>query len=266
MRQLSGGAADIEAKALLGFVLDKPQSYLYAWPERTLGAEALKIYAALVRRRAAGEPLAYITGCREFWSLDLDVNPATLIPRPETELLVERALRHIPAHRTWKIADLGTGSGAVALAIASERPHCRIVATDISCEALEVTRQNVHRLALSNIELVGGDWYEPLRHSDRFQMIVSNPPYVASGDPHLARGDLAWEPATALRAGTDGLDAIKTIAQQASEHLDSPGWLLLEHGFDQGPEVRKILRRAGFHKIRTHLDLAGLERVTEGKP
>jgi release factor glutamine methyltransferase len=266
LRRLPGGAAAIEANALLGFVLDKPQSYLYAWPERTLEAEALNIYTALVRRRAAGEPLAYITGRREFWSLDLDVSPATLVPRPETELLVERALRHIPVHRAWKVVDLGTGSGAVALAIASERPHCRVIATDASCDALEVTRQNICRLALSNVKLVQGNWYEPLPRGDRFDMIVSNPPYVASGDPHLSRGDLAWEPATALQAGADGLDAIKTIARQASDHLSREGWLLLEHGCDQGLQVRDILRRAGFHQVQTHLDLAGHERVTEGKP
>ncbi len=251
---------------LLGFVLHKPQSYLYAWPKHRLDPASLKTYAALVKRRARGEPLAYITGHREFWSLDLNVTRATLIPRPETELLVERALRHIPEHRACKVADLGTGSGAIALAIASERPQCRITATDISVDALEVTRQNIHRLALSNIELIQGDWYDPLPHADRFDLLVSNPPYVASADPHLSRGDLAWEPSTALQAGTDGLDAIRSIAALAPNHLKQAGWLLLEHGCDQGHEVRNILRKAGFRHLRTHIDLAGLERVTEGKP
>ncbi len=251
---------------LLGFVLGKPQSYLYAWPERTLEGEALRRYTALLERRVSGEPLAYITGRREFWSLDLKVNPATLIPRPETELLVERALQHIPSNQTWKIADLGTGSGAVALAIASERPRSRVLAIDISFEALQVTRQNILRLGLSNIGVVQGDWYEPLRSGTKFHMIVSNPPYVASADPHLTEGDPAREPAVALQAGADGLDAIRAIALQASNHLDTAGWLLLEHGFDQGLEVRAILRQAGFRHVRTHLDLAGLERVTEGKP
>ncbi len=266
LSQLPGGSPDLEARVLLALVLGKPQSFLYAWPERAMEAEALQRYTALVGRRASGEPLAYLTGCREFWSLDLNVNPATLIPRPETELLVESALRHIPPEQTRKIADLGTGSGAVALAIASERPHCRVVAIDISFEALQVTRQNIARLALSNIELVQGDWYEPLRRGAGFDMIVSNPPYVACADPHLCGGDPAWEPAVALQAGADGLDAIRTIASRASNHLNAGGRLLLEHGCDQGGEIRQILRKAGFRRVQTHLDLAGLERVTEGKP
>ncbi len=266
LSRLPGGAADIEARVLLGFVIGKPQSYLYAWPEHTLEAEALRHYNALLRRRVSGEPLAYITGRREFWSLDLNVNPSTLIPRPETELLVETALQHLPPDQTRKIADLGTGSGAVALAIASERPRCRVVAIDISFEALEVARQNMSRLALSNVKLVQGDWYAPLRRGARFDMIVSNPPYVASADPHLSQGDPAWEPRVALQAGADGLEAIRAIALQASNHLEAAGWLLLEHGFDQGREARAILRQVGFRHVRTHLDLAGLERITEGKP
>jgi release factor glutamine methyltransferase len=217
----------------------------------------------LLACRARGEPIAYLTGRREFWSLELTVTPDVLIPRPETELLVEQALMRIPAEATWTIADLGTGSGAIALAIARERPRCRLIATDASETALAVAQGNAIRLAIVNVEFRHGEWLDPLA-DEVLDMIVSNPPYVAEQDPHLAQGDVRFEPRGALVAGADGLSAIRVIAAAAHRHLRRSGFLLLEHGFDQAPAVRAVLAKHGYEAVATCPDLQGLPRVSFG--
>ena len=230
----------------------------------------------LVARRKHGEPIAYLVGSREFWSLDLLVSPATLIPRPETELLVEIALTRIPPttspsglsdirqNAPLAIADLGTGSGAIALALASERPNCRIIATDISETALTVARANAQRHGLSQVQFRQGNWLAAVA-GERLDLIVSNPPYVANGDQHLRQGDVAWEPRSALQGGPDGLDEIRKIAFQAKQALVPGGILLLEHGHDQARAVRALMTRYGYKNLYTHQDYARLDRVTEGR-
>lgn len=215
----------------------------------------------LLARQRLGEPIAYLTGIREFWSMELVVSPATLIPRPETELLVETALERIPPDAPWVIADIGTGSGAIALAIARERPRGRVIATDISAAALEVARANAGKFGLANVEFRHGDWLVPLA-DEAFDMIVSNPPYVRAADPHLEAGDVRYEPRQALIAGADGLDAIRHIASAAGHHLKPGGSLLFEHGWDQAGAVSGLLRRLGYHDIVCSPDLAGHARVT----
>jgi release factor glutamine methyltransferase len=218
----------------------------------------------LLRRRAAGEPIAYVTGKREFWSLELRVTPEVLIPRPETELLVERALARLASDAHATVADLGTGSGAVALAIAKERPHCRVVATDRSEAALAVARDNAARFGIKNVEFRIGAWFAPLADA-AFDLIVSNPPYLRADDPHLTTGDVRFEPRAALVAGPDGLAALRIIVRDAGRHLRPRGGLLLEHGWDQGAAVRVLLQAAGYRDIATHRDLSGQERLTEAQ-
>ena len=256
--------ARLDAELLLAHVLDRPRAWLHAWPEKPLGKAAQERFRRLLERRLRGVPIAYLTGRCEFWSLPLEVNPATLIPRPETELLVEQALERIPEAETRDIADLGTGSGAVALAVARERPRCRMVATDRSEEALATARRNAAILGIEGIYFRYGDWYEALR-GERFDLILSNPPYVAQDDPHLRQGDLRFEPRSALAAGPDGLDAIRTLISGAAAHLNPGGWLLLEHGFDQGEAVARLLRRSGYHELSRHDDLAGRHRVSAAR-
>jgi release factor glutamine methyltransferase len=259
-----GDAARLDAQLLLASVLAIPRAQLHSHPEAPVGAAAAERYLALLGRRVAGEPLAYITGRREFWSLDLTVTPAVLIPRPETELLVERALALGPAE-PLRVADLGTGSGAVALALARERPLWRIVATDVSAAALAVARANAAVLGSRHVEFLAGSWFEPLGQV-RFDLIVSNPPYVAADDPALAGPALAFEPALALTPpGGDALAALRLLARGAPAHLTPGGWLLLEHGATQGREIRDELVAAGFAHVRSHRDLAGHERMTEGQ-
>lgn len=257
-------SARLDAEVLLAHVLGKDRSYLYTWPEQVLDKEHLQHYSNLIERRAQGEPLAYITGRREFWSFSLTVNSATLIPRPETELLVEQALTHIPAAAAWEILDLGTGSGAIALALASERPACRVTATDRSAAALEVARNNAQQLGLTNLLFVEGDWFEPLQDR-QFQLIVSNPPYIPRHDPHLTRGDVRFEPRTALASGVDGLDDIRQLLGKSHQHLTKDGWLLLEHGYDQGDPVAELFRQLEFESVHTCRDLQGHGRVSAGK-
>jgi release factor glutamine methyltransferase len=266
--QLAPRAVDdarAEAEILLAHTLGCERARLWAWPEAAVPATVAARCRALVRRRAAGEPVAYLTGRRGFWTLELEVTPAVLIPRPESELLVEQALAMLPAHRPARVADLGTGSGAIALAIAAERPGWEVVATDASADALAVARGNASRLGLVHVAFRLGDWAEALRPDERFAAIVSNPPYVADGDPHLAEGDLPWEPRAALVGGPDGLDAIRRLVAAAVPHLEAGGWLLLEHGAGQGEAVGGILERAGLDGVRTVRDLAGLERVSGGR-
>lgn len=253
----------VEAEVLLLHALGKPRSWLFAHAEDKPSADEQAACATLVARRAAGEPVAYITGRRGFWSLELEVTPATLIPRAETELLVELALTRLPQGVPCALADLGTGSGAVALALAQERPHARVVATDCSAEALAVARRNAQRLGIHNVSFVHGDWFAPLA-DQRFDLVVSNPPYIAAADAHLAQGDLRFEPLTALASGTDGLQAIRTIVATARAQLAGGGWLLFEHGWRQGAAARELLQAAGYADVFTAQDLEQRDRVSGG--
>jgi release factor glutamine methyltransferase len=265
-RTLAGRVDDarLEAQLLLARVLSVPRAQLHSHPEANADAAQAELYRRLLERRAAGEPLAYLTGRREFWSLELAVTPAVLIPRPETELLVERALVLGPRGAA-RAADLGTGSGAIALALARERPGWHIVATDVSAPALAVARANATALGATGIEFLTGSWFEPLAGA-RFDLLVSNPPYVAADDPAFGEPALGFEPALALTPpGGDAFAALCTLARGAAAHLLPGGWLLLEHGASQGPQVRAELVAAGFAHVRSHPDLAGHERMTEGR-
>ncbi|MFC7302272.1 peptide chain release factor N(5)-glutamine methyltransferase [Cognatiluteimonas weifangensis] len=253
-----------DAALLLAHALGRPRSWLYAHGDEEIDAAAAEDFMALLARREAGEPVAYLTGHRGFWRFDLAVTPDTLIPRPETELLVELALARLPPARALRIADLGTGSGAIALALAHERPRAQVVATDASTAALAVARGNARALGIANVEFREGDWLAPLA-GERCDLIAGNPPYVAVGDPHLTQGDLRFEPAAALSCGDDGLAAIRTIVRDAPAHLLPGGWLLLEHGWEQGAAVRALLQAAGFTAIATERDLEARDRVTLGR-
>ncbi len=257
------GAAD--ARALLSHLLACAPAFLVAHPGHELSDDDAQRYAGLVTRRAAGEPVAYITGEREFYSLSFAVTPAVLIPRPETELLVDVALEHIAPHSDCRVLDLGTGSGAVALSVARQRPRVHVVAIDASEAALQIARTNARRLAVANVELRHGDWYQGLA-GRKFDAIIANPPYVAEGDPHLTQGDLRFEPRAALAAGGDGLSCIRHIIAGAAAHLSPGGWLGFEHGYDQAAACRALLGEAGFCDIVSRRDLAGIERVTAGHP
>jgi release factor glutamine methyltransferase len=257
-RQLGDRA---EAELLLLHAVRQSRSWLFTHADDVLDRDVQTAYAELLERRARGEPVAYITGSRGFWSLDLEVTTATLIPRPETELLVELALERLPRDSICAVADLGTGSGAVALALASERPQCRVTATDASAAALEVARRNAARLGIDNVAFVQGDWMVPLGDA-RFELIVSNPPYIEADDEHLVRGDLRFEPATALASGRDGLDDIRRIVATAREHLVPGGWLLFEHGWNQGDAARALLRQAGYDDVFTAQDLEQRDRIS----
>jgi release factor glutamine methyltransferase len=264
LRVLPHAEAELEAALLLCHLLDKPRSHLYAWPEQELTANQMRQFSQLLERRLSGEPLAYILGLREFWSLQLEVNPDTLIPRPETELLVEIALTHLDDSQASRIADLGTGSGAIALAIGRERPDCHIDATDLKPQTLQTARSNAQRLGIGNLEFHLGSWYSALPRGAHYRLLLSNPPYIADDDPHLCQGDLPREPRAALASGPDGLQAIRQLCADAPAHLEAGGWLIFEHGFEQGAAARSLLQQAGFVEIQTHQDLAGLDRVTEG--
>ena len=253
-----------EAEWLLLHVLEQPRSWLFAHADAPLSQPQRLAYDALVQRRMAGEPLAYITGRRGFWSLELEVTPATLIPRADTERLVELALQRLPRARACRVADLGTGSGAIALAIASERPLAQLLATDASAAALVVAQRNAQRLGLANVAFAQGDWLAPLA-GQRFDLIASNPPYIEAADPHLAQGDLRFEPASALASGHDGLDDIRRIVRDSPNHLAPGGWLLFEHGWNQGPAVRALLHETGYAEVFTGQDLEGRERVSGGR-
>jgi release factor glutamine methyltransferase len=257
--------AQREAEILLAAALRRTRSWLLAHPdERILDCDATDRYEASVTRRARGEPMAYVLGEQEFWSLPLAVTPDVLIPRPDTERLVELALARLPAGSTNRVLDLGTGSGAVALALAHERPAARIVATDLAPAAIEVARANAARLRLANVEFRAGHWFKPVA-GERYALIVSNPPYIAHGDPRVERGVRLHEPHGALFAGADGLEALRVIASEAAAHLEAGGWLILEHGDLQGPAVRGLLLEARFREVETHRDLAGRDRCTGGR-
>lgn len=263
----AAGATDdarFEAELLLCQALGCSRAWLVAHAGDPLRDAAHARARALAARRAGGEPIAYILGRREFWSLTLRVTPQVLIPRAETELLVERALAHLARDAPARVCELGTGSGAVAIALAVERPRARIIASDASRAALQLAAANAACLAPGRIDFVAGDWLAPFA-GGAFDLVVSNPPYIATGDPHLQRGDLRREPAAALVAGAQGLDAIAAITASAARCLRAGGWLALEHGAEQGDAVRAALRDGGLAGVCTHRDLAGRERVTEGQ-
>lgn len=264
LRNASTAIDRVDAEVLLAHALATPRTWLFAHATDPVDAEVAGRFASLLDRRLAGEPVAYLVGAQGFWTLDLDVSPATLIPRAETEVLVEQALSRIPGNAESRIADLGTGSGAIALALAKERPRAVVVATDASEAALEVARRNATRNGVVNVTFRQGDWCTPLA-GERFHLIASNPPYIAEGDPHLDKGDLRFEPPSALSSGREGLDAIQQIVRAAPRHLDAGGWLLLEHGWDQGEAVRALLQAAGFAEMETVLDLEGRDRVSLGQ-
>lgn len=255
-------SARLDAEILVARSIDMPRSYLFAHPEDELDELALERLHAALARRSAGVPMAYITGTREFWSLELLVSPATLVPRPETELLVDYALREIPKEAGWNVLDLGTGSGAIAVAIASERPACNLVAVDASAEALAVARSNVQRHELSNVTCLEGDWTAPVS-DEKFQVILSNPPYVAMDDAALEA--LHAEPELALTAGADGLDAIRRLSRDCRSIMIDTGLLLLEHGNEQQAAVAAILSADGWGDINCVADYAGQPRMTTAR-
>lgn len=264
LREARNETAPGEAELLMAHVLDRPRSWLYAHGDEELADDASRRFMALIERRRAGEPVAYLIGQRGFWRFDLQVSPATLIPRPESELLVEQALARLPPDRDALIADLGTGSGAIALSLAMERPLARVIATDASAAALEVAIGNARSLGLENVDFRLGDWLAPLAGA-HFDLIVSNPPYIADTDTHLQQGDLRFEPRIALASGSDGLDDIRRIIRDAPALLVPRGWLLLEHGLDQGDAVRALLAGAGMLDVETVRDLEQRDRVSLGR-
>ncbi|MDO9624398.1 MAG: peptide chain release factor N(5)-glutamine methyltransferase [Pseudomonas sp.] len=253
----------LDAELLLAHALGKSRSYLHTWPERELDAPQLERYQAALARRQAGEPVAYILGQQGFWSLELEVASHTLIPRPDTELLVETVLALLPATPA-ALLDLGTGTGAIALALASERPAWRLTGVDRVAEAVALAERNRARLKLANASFVASHWFSALA-GQRYQLIVSNPPYIAADDRHLAEGDVRFEPSSALVAGADGLDDIRLIIQQSPDYLQAAGWLLLEHGFDQASAVRELLSARGFSAVQSRRDLGGHERISLGR-
>lgn len=264
-----GKLAAAEARMLLGHVLQRPAVWLVAHDDAELEEEQLVLFSSLCARRRGGEPIAYLIGQREFYGREFQVAPGVLIPRPETELLVDLALTKVGAGGTAtqppRILDLGTGSGCIAISIALECPKCEVVAIDASSAALAIAKTNATRLG-ANVCFRNGDWFSPLAAlvSERFDLIVSNPPYIAAADPHLAQGDLVHEPPTALASGADGLDAIRTIIAEAPGFLHPGGSLWLEHGYDQAEAVKELLLAAGFMAIEPHTDLAGIIRITGG--
>lgn len=256
--------APVDARLLLQHVLGKSHAQLLTHPEQVLTPVEEKSFLDLTERRARGEPVAYLVGEREFYSLNFKVSPAVLIPRPETELLVDLALARIPADRPCKVLDLGTGSGAVGISIAKQRPLVRVTAVDAADDAVAMANVNAQQLGTANVSVRAGDWFNGLA-GEKFDLIVSNPPYVADGDPHLAQGDLRFEPQSALMAGVDGLDCLRVIIAAATTHLPAGGWLLLEHGYDQAQACRELLTAAGFGEVFSNPDLAGVLRVSGGR-
>jgi release factor glutamine methyltransferase len=272
---LDSGTSRLEIQMLLQHTLNVPRSYLLAHPEQVLNATQQAAYAAMLQRRLQGEPIAHILGEREFFGLNFKVTPDTLIPRPETELLVELALQRIPSpglsatlsrlreREGFRVLDLGTGSGAIAIAIAHARPDAEVTAVDASEAALRVARENAKRLGIANVDFQQSDWFSALA-GQRFDLIVSNPPYIAAGDKHLAEGDVRFEPISALASGTDGLDDIRRIVSQAGGFLEPGAWILLEHGYDQATQVRELLHQNGFTEVFSAKDIAGIDRSSGG--
>ncbi|MBP7958491.1 MAG: peptide chain release factor N(5)-glutamine methyltransferase [Thiopseudomonas sp.] len=262
--QIDSPTAQLDAELLLAFVLEKPRSYLYTWPDKTVTEAQVAAFMTLLERRQRGEPVAYLLGRQGFWTLDLQVAKHTLIPRADTELLVESALQLADASSTLKVLDLGTGTGALALALASERPLWAVTGVDRIESAVALAQNNQRQLQLANVEFLSSHWFSALT-AQRYDLIVSNPPYIADNDPHLQQGDVRFEPLSALVSGPDGLDDIRLIIAQAPSYLTANGWLLLEHGFDQASAVRELLQQAGFIDVSSQRDLSGHQRVSLGR-
>lgn len=255
--------AKLDAEVLLAHSIERDRTYLYTWPEKTLDVAQQQCFQQLVQLRQQGTPVAHLVGQREFWSLPLKVNQSTLIPRPDTEVLVEQAL-DLPLPATAKVLDLGTGTGAIALALKSSRPHWQISAVDKMAAAVELAQHNAKTLDLS-IVITQSDWFAAFNPPQKFDLIVSNPPYIDADDPHLAQGDVRFEPKSALVAENHGLADIETIIDGAKRHLHSSGWLLIEHGWTQAEAVRKLMQQAAFNAVTSIRDYANLERVTMGQ-
>ncbi|MDN0121693.1 peptide chain release factor N(5)-glutamine methyltransferase [Yersinia aleksiciae] len=251
-----------DAEILLSFVTGRARTYLLAFGETPLTPEQLAVLEPLAARREQGEPIAYLVGEREFWSLPLSVSPATLIPRPDTECLVEQALAHLPS-TPCRILDLGTGTGAIALALASERPDCTVMGVDIKADAVALARHNAEKLAIENVEFLQSSWFQSV--SGKFTLIASNPPYIDANDPHLSEGDVRYEPQSALVASAEGMADLAEIIRQAPDYLEQGGWLMLEHGWQQAQAVQKQLIKAGFSAVITHKDYGNNDRVTLGQ-
>lgn len=263
LRLAHSPSARLDAELLLAHVLQKPRSFLFTWPEHQPDDGEKAVFELLLARREAGEPVAFLLGYREFFGHSFRVTPDTLIPRPDTELLVEAVLSRLSASDSLDVLDLGTGTGAIAVSVALERPDWRVLAADISPETLRVAEENARRLGARNARFVVSDWFESV--PERFDAIVSNPPYIASADPHLDEGDVRFEPRAALVSGEDGLDDIRTLVSSASHFLRVNGLLALEHGYDQGEPVHALMRQHGYRKVETLHDMAGHPRVTMGE-
>jgi len=249
----------LDAEILLAHVLQLSRSYLRTWPEHLISVEQQQAFQLLLERRIHGEPIAYLIGHREFWSLPLSISKDTLIPRPETEGLVEMALALANEHSSWQIADLGTGSGAIALALASERPNWQVLASDIDKASLDLAQQNAQQLALTNIEFIQSDWFAAITPR-LFDLIISNPPYIAAHDPHLSQGDVRFEPRRTLVAAEEGLQALRHIISQATAYLKKGAWLMVEHGHTQSEAVQAIFKQQGYVNIQVANDYAGIAR------
>lgn len=263
-KALDSPTAALDVELLLAHVLNKPRSYLYTWPEKIVAAHNVEHFEHLLQRRQAGEPIAYLLGQQGFWTLDLKVSPHTLIPRPETELMIETALQLMDGQASVKVLDLGTGTGAIALALASERLSWHITGVDVVEQAVQLAQENAQATGLTHVRFFQSDWFSALKEQ-QFHLILSNPPYIAEDDPHLVQGDVRFEPLSALVADENGLADIRQIIAHAPQQLYAKGWLVFEHGYQQAAAVRAMLETAGFNAVHSVLDLAGHERLTLGQ-
>lgn len=264
----SSDTVRLDSECLLAECVGQSRTWLFTWPDKTLSAAQWQRFQALIAERAAGQPIAYLLGYREFWGLTLKVSPDTLIPRPDTEDLVAKVLELLPASQgaenaPVRVADLGTGTGAIALALASERPDWQITACDFNAGAVALAEQNRQALGFDHVRVLQSDWCQGLA-DNHYDLIASNPPYIEDNDPHLSQGDVRFEPLSALISGADGLADIRLISEQSKRCLKANGWLIVEHGYNQGEAVRKLLTEAGYQQVATHQDLAGVERMTLG--
>lgn len=261
---MSSDSALLDAEILLSLAINKPRPHLRAWPDKQLLPDQWALFSSLLEQRQQGKPIAYITGHREFWSRDFLVTPDVLIPRPDTELLVELSLDLIPADAPYQIIDLGTGSGIIAITLAAERPHTMITATDSNLAALRIAQLNAEQHHINNIRFYHSDWFADLpKH--KYHLIISNPPYIAEHDPHLQQGDVRFEPRSALCAPGEGLNDIRTIAENALDYLEPAGHLLIEHGYRQGQQVRNLLTSIRYRNVQTYADLSRQPRATYGQ-
>ena len=263
--QSTSDSPQLDCELLLCYVLDVDRTWLRTWPEKEVSKSLEAKFCALLEKRVQGQPIAYLVGSRGFWSMDLQVSKDTLIPRPETELLVELALG-LKLPKNSHGLDLGTGTGAVVLALATERPDMNFTAVDSQVGAVSLANKNCQNLGLSNVSILQSDWFDSMQlKNNQFDLIISNPPYISANDPHLQQGDVRYEPNSALVSGIDGLDDLQKIIAKSPAYLKSDGWLLLEHGFDQGAAVVRLMSRAGFKKVVTQKDYNQIDRVTLGQ-